>query len=368
MKRDRLMAAFSMIGRAIDVDELSVLQRDTKPVRMRFQCRHPERIKGSVQVFVNGEGFTVGVQAERPPGGVPGGGVGGSPPPPPWDDRDDDFSDDLSSDKDWNKHGRRKKNNEKALEGSKGNAKAGSGPSGSKSPGANLGSWSAPLLGREQGQGNIVIGDGFNQYGSNLELYKERHASLVSVMENKERDNSVVDVELPGDGKKTMEVGEGSLLSTETGSQITDPVASWVEDSQVADGPPTKIAKVLGSPLWDPDGEAGGVSSEEAEVVVGRMMPVKDLLQEVVSVAPLAQGRSKAFTYTSRKKKAASSLPVRKSGRKVALAGTPIMELAQKRAQERNLESEGGTAKGRDLEGSGQTGGPETLGRGAGRG
>jgi hypothetical protein len=120
---------------------------------------------------------------------------------------------------------------------------------GTKSLGTNLGSWSAPLLGWERGQGNIVLGDSFNQYGSNIELYKEKHASLVSLMENKERDNSVVDVELPGAGKKTVEVGEGSLLSTETGSQITDPVASWVEDIQVADGPPTKIAKVLGSPL-----------------------------------------------------------------------------------------------------------------------
>jgi hypothetical protein len=223
------------------------------------------------------------------------------------------------------------------------------------------------LLGREQEQGSIVIGDGFNQYGSNLELYKERHASLVSLMENKERDNSVVDVELPGDGKKTVEVGEGSLLSTETGSQITDPVASWIEDSQVADGPSTKIANVVGSLHQDPDGEAGGVSSEEDEEVEGRKTPVKDLQQE--AVAPLAQGRrSKAITYTSRKKKAASTMPVRKSGRKVALAGTPIMELAQKRAEERNLEIEGGTTKGRELEGSGQTGGPEALGRGAGRG
>jgi hypothetical protein len=111
------------------------------------------------------------------------------------------------------------------------------------------------------------------------------------------------------------------------------------------------------------------VSSEEDEVVVGRKTPVKDLQQEVVSVAPLAQGRrSKAITYTSRKKKAVSVLPVRKSGRKVVLAGTPIMEMAQKRAEERNLEIEGGTTKGRELEGSGQTGGPEALGRGAGRG
>jgi hypothetical protein len=59
MVRDRLMAAFTMIGRPIDVDELSVMKRDTEPVRMRFQCRYPDRIKGSVQVFVNGEGFTV---------------------------------------------------------------------------------------------------------------------------------------------------------------------------------------------------------------------------------------------------------------------------------------------------------------------
>jgi hypothetical protein len=46
---------------------------------MRFRCRYPERIKGTVQVFVNGKGFTVGVQTEAPPRGS----AGGSDGPPP---------------------------------------------------------------------------------------------------------------------------------------------------------------------------------------------------------------------------------------------------------------------------------------------
>jgi hypothetical protein len=81
MTKERLLAAFVMIGRPFDVDELSLLKRDTEPIRMRFHCRYPERIKGSVQVFVNGEGFTVGVQAEAPPRGGAGGSGGGAPPP-----------------------------------------------------------------------------------------------------------------------------------------------------------------------------------------------------------------------------------------------------------------------------------------------
>jgi hypothetical protein len=59
-ERERLMAAFTMIGRPIDVDELLVQKRDREPIHMRFQCRHSERIKGTVQNFVNGEGYTVG--------------------------------------------------------------------------------------------------------------------------------------------------------------------------------------------------------------------------------------------------------------------------------------------------------------------
>jgi hypothetical protein len=36
LQRDRLMAAFVMIGRPIDMDELSVQKRGREPIRMRF--------------------------------------------------------------------------------------------------------------------------------------------------------------------------------------------------------------------------------------------------------------------------------------------------------------------------------------------
>jgi hypothetical protein len=64
MTKEHIQAAFVMVGRVVDVDELSLLKCDREPVRVRFQCRFPERIKGSIQVFVNGEGFMVGLQAE----------------------------------------------------------------------------------------------------------------------------------------------------------------------------------------------------------------------------------------------------------------------------------------------------------------
>jgi hypothetical protein len=57
---------------------------------------------------VNGEGYTIGVQAEVPPRGSVGG-LGGAPPPPSHTDMDDDDSDDVSTDAEW-KHERRKKN------------------------------------------------------------------------------------------------------------------------------------------------------------------------------------------------------------------------------------------------------------------
>jgi hypothetical protein len=76
LERERLMAAFVMIGRPMDVDELSMQKWDREPVRMRFNYRYPERIKGSIQICVNGEGFTVGVQAELGAKGGAGGSGG----------------------------------------------------------------------------------------------------------------------------------------------------------------------------------------------------------------------------------------------------------------------------------------------------
>jgi hypothetical protein len=48
MTKEWLKAAFTMIGRPIDVDELSIQKRDREPIRMRFHCCFPQRIKGSV--------------------------------------------------------------------------------------------------------------------------------------------------------------------------------------------------------------------------------------------------------------------------------------------------------------------------------
>jgi hypothetical protein len=98
-ERERMMVAFTMIRRPIDVDELSVQKRDREVIRMRFQCRHPERVKGTVQMFFNGEGYTVGVQAEAH---GRGGGFRGPPLPPANDDIYDEDSDDLS-DEEWNR-------------------------------------------------------------------------------------------------------------------------------------------------------------------------------------------------------------------------------------------------------------------------
>ncbi|KAK1646860.1 hypothetical protein QYE76_064665 [Lolium multiflorum] len=45
---DRLMAAMVMVRRPLEVDTLSLRKWTTEPIRMRFQCRYPERIKGTI--------------------------------------------------------------------------------------------------------------------------------------------------------------------------------------------------------------------------------------------------------------------------------------------------------------------------------
>ena len=76
---DRLMAATVMIGRPMEVDQASLPGRG--PVRMRFACRSPAKLKGYVQVWFNSEGFTFRLEAET------GGNQGDAPLPTllqPW--------------------------------------------------------------------------------------------------------------------------------------------------------------------------------------------------------------------------------------------------------------------------------------------
>jgi hypothetical protein len=128
LERERLMAAFVMVGRPIDVDELSVKKWDREPIQMQFHCRYPERIKGTIEICVNGEGYTVGVHAELGQRGGTGG--SGGPPKPHSDDLGDFDSEERSSDEEtWNKHGHKTKGGEQSKD--KGPA-TGSQPPGSK--------------------------------------------------------------------------------------------------------------------------------------------------------------------------------------------------------------------------------------------
>jgi hypothetical protein len=164
IEKDRLMAGMVMIGRPLEVDELSRRKWTTEPVRMRFQCRFPERIKGTVQLTVNGEPYTVGVQAELGRSGPGGAGDGGppKPPAPPRDDDGDDESEEHSHEA-WNRHGWKKNGDKDQCQGGEVDSQKGGGAD-SASLAAVLGSFSAPQLGRE-------VAGHFNQYGSNMRVF-----------------------------------------------------------------------------------------------------------------------------------------------------------------------------------------------------
>jgi hypothetical protein len=160
MTKDRIMAALTMIGRPMDVDELSIKKHETEPVRVRFQCRFHERIKGSIQLCVNGEPFTIGLVAEL--GGRGGGGSGsGGPPKPPAPREDDGLEDSEEPSSEIEpRHNRKSKENQG--QNSNGKGKGGSGGGGGSQ--VMAGSFSAPPLGR--GAPPVV-----NQYGSNLPAF-----------------------------------------------------------------------------------------------------------------------------------------------------------------------------------------------------
>ncbi|KAK1602456.1 hypothetical protein QYE76_071984 [Lolium multiflorum] len=215
MERERLMAGLTMIGRPLDVDELSVKKWKTEPVRVRFQCRYPERIKGTIALCVNGVPFTVGVHAEL---GAPG--AGGSNPPRPPPPGDDDDVDDLDSEEwstdgeRWNRH----RKNDKA-KGAATPAGQGTGGGGGGSQRAATGdARSAPPLGRFAGQ-----------YRSNMDLFPALplgKARLASTLQEAQGRGS-----LEGCAGEVPGPVELPAASGETSSQVTDLVQSWLLDS-----------------------------------------------------------------------------------------------------------------------------------------
>jgi hypothetical protein len=344
MTKERLMAAFVMVGRPIDVDELSILKHDREPIRMRFQGRFPDRMKGSIQVFVNGEGYTVTLQTEAEPRGGAGGSNGG-PPPPPRRDHEDVDSDELSSDGEWNKH--RKKSTQQEKEKGK-DTVPGTGKGSGQAGARKVVSQSAPPASRVQGGSLDGLVQPIDQYGTNMGLAMGLDTPLpVGPVADK--------VPVMALGRGVLEATEGSLVSMETDSQVTDPIASWVAESPAMGGPPSKIVR-MGSPAREPEADTEDwvvTDSEEEDGSrrEGEHTPAskQDLVREAMVDAPLVQGkRSLAIPY-ARKKKAVVAA-VRKSGRNGgAVAGATTLEKAQRLAAEKNLETVKDKAKGTDF-------------------
>ncbi|KAK1650697.1 hypothetical protein QYE76_068502 [Lolium multiflorum] len=297
LERERLMASFAMVGRAIDVDDLSLQKWESEPVR-----------------------------AESGPRGGLGGGSGVPPPPPPRQDKDDedeDFSDDGSTDIEWNKHGRRKKGDqqEDPDKGRVGTIEA----EGAQSTGKQaVGTMSAPVAGRVWEGPNLRISS--NQYSSNLEMQLGLSKTLAMP--------AVVVLGADQEGA----LAEESLFSTEDGSLVTDPLATWVADSQPPVGPPAKVAR-LGGSLSGPERQPLEVLEEVQSVVCEgeRSVAFPDLRKVVTEEALTPQAKRTPTIPYARKKKGAGVTATRKSAR--CKGTTPVMEKAQRRASEKDLEA-----------------------------
>jgi hypothetical protein len=211
MTKDRIMAALTMVGRPMEVDELSVRKHETEPVRVRFQCRFPERINGSVQLCVNGEPFTIGLHAEL--GGRGSGGSGAPPPPPPapWDDdRLAEDSEDPSSELEPRHNCKNSQSKDKQASG-----------------GAGKGSGGA------SGGVSQVLGKGIFQYGSNIPTFLSSPLSAAG---------GGLSLVLGSAGSVPAPAGSG--LSTETISQVedpADPTSAWLLDLPLRESVPSSI-------------------------------------------------------------------------------------------------------------------------------
>jgi hypothetical protein len=86
---DILMAAFTLVGKLAHVDELSFI-KEPNEVLMKFISTVPEKLKVSVVVYVNGQGFRVDVVSKFPRRGTSS--LPSLPPKP--NDKDDPEEDD----------------------------------------------------------------------------------------------------------------------------------------------------------------------------------------------------------------------------------------------------------------------------------
>jgi hypothetical protein len=319
IEAERLMAAMIMVGRPLEVDALSLRKFRTEPVRMRFQCRFPEKIKGSVQLTVNGETYAIGVKAEL---GARGAGAGrGDPPSPPSDgddnqDDDDDEYDDLSpSEDEWTRLGKKDMDKQATKEQQQQRTYKGK-----------------ETLGQPGGYHSAPLGDGayarekfsrtpFDQYGSNILIDGVLQPAIAA---------------LRGSGRQGLSLsplGGAGEVSLDEDSQLTDSACELIPEMQ------SREVEVV--PVGE--GELGGAVG--AEDGGHGLMPLADQEQAMApSAVDLSLGGGKAkktATYSRAKAKLRKgAIPVRKSSRKGAGVGGTTMEKAQRLAKEKNLEAD----------------------------
>jgi hypothetical protein len=328
MAKDRIMAALPMIGRPMEVDELSVRKHETEPVRVRFQCRFPERVKGSIQLCVNGEPFTIGLLAEL---GGHGSGGSGAPPLPPPAPRDDngvaEDSEDPSSE--LEPHHNHKNSQSKDKQALGGSGKGSGGATGGVSQ---------------------VLGKGIFQYGSNIPTFLSSPISAAG---------GGMTLVLGSAGSVPAPAGSG--LSTETLSQVedpADPMSSWLLDSPLRESAPSSlllpmrgvvqecevppVEKGLGLGLLQPNAAMAAMrKSLEAEAVQEMSL---DLRKESTAAISLVRGKRTKVVTTGTVLARTPGMRALKSSRLTGGASsTSALEKAKRRTAERNLDADAGT-------------------------
>jgi hypothetical protein len=172
---------------------------------------------------------------------------------------------------------------------------------------------------------------------------------------------------LPKDKGKELtmgvELGQGGtaaeelLISTKADSQVTDPLASWVADSQPPVGPPAKVARSTAIEVVS-EVRVLGVVEDVVSVLSDEVgSPVQPDLRSVVTLgAPIPQAKRTPTIPYARKKRVAGGTATRKSSRCKGVAGAmSVLEKAQRRASEKNLEMVIDNNKAQGLQGTGQT-------------
>ncbi|XP_024314400.1 uncharacterized protein LOC112270666 [Brachypodium distachyon] len=97
---DILPVTFQMLGRSVEVDAASHSCKG--PMRMKFLCRNPNKLRGSVEIFVHKIGYKIKIDPELPASAP-------KAPPVPHSDEShgDDFADPTIDEEEWERLGSR---------------------------------------------------------------------------------------------------------------------------------------------------------------------------------------------------------------------------------------------------------------------